>query len=186
VLWIRIRIRNLRLWIRIRIRKRRCLIKNHQKNKHFDNYDIKKRKSNIFFKKDALKCHENVFYYWHCERKNIYSRIRNWIRNFLVVKEDPNPDPKLRRKWDPNPDPKKIVSDPQHCLLYSSQCSHHMTTLARALTIWLPGTGTSTLFFKLIVKKWSLLNFSYLKKKLFSMLQTKIRHPNPDSTKFLS
>jgi hypothetical protein len=34
---------------------------------------------------------------------------------FLLVKEDPdpNPDPKLGRKWDP--DPKKIVSDPQHC-----------------------------------------------------------------------
>jgi hypothetical protein len=25
--------------------------KNHQRNKQFDNYDIKKRKSNIFFKK---------------------------------------------------------------------------------------------------------------------------------------
>jgi hypothetical protein len=47
------------------------------------------------------------FYCWHCERKNIYSRIRNWIRNFLlpVVKEDPDPNPKLGQKWDPNPDP---------------------------------------------------------------------------------
>jgi hypothetical protein len=53
-----------------------------------------------------------LFYCWHCEGKNIYSRIRNWISNFLSVKEDP--DPKLGRKWDPNPDPKKIVSDPQH------------------------------------------------------------------------
>jgi hypothetical protein len=38
------------------------------------------------------------------------------VRNFLQVKEDPdpNPDPKLGRKWDP--DPKKIVLDPQqHC-----------------------------------------------------------------------
>jgi hypothetical protein len=33
--------------------------KNHQKNKQIDNYDIKKRKSNIFY---ALKCHENAFY----------------------------------------------------------------------------------------------------------------------------
>jgi hypothetical protein len=39
--------------------------------------------------------------------------IWNWIRNFLLVKEDPNPDLKRGRKWDP--DPKKIVSDPQHC-----------------------------------------------------------------------
>jgi hypothetical protein len=56
------------------------------------------------------------FYCWHCERENIYGRIRNWVRNFLLVKEDPNPDPdpKLGRKRDPNPDPKKIVSDPQH------------------------------------------------------------------------
>jgi hypothetical protein len=38
-------------------------------------------------------------------KKNIYGRIRNWIRNFLLVREDP--DPKLGRKWDPNPDPKK-------------------------------------------------------------------------------
>jgi hypothetical protein len=43
------------------------------------------------------------------------SGIRIWIRNYLLFKEDPNPDPKLRRKWDPNPDPTKIVSDPQHC-----------------------------------------------------------------------
>jgi hypothetical protein len=48
------------------------------------------------------------FYCWHCERENIYDRIRNWIRKLLLVKEDP--DPKLGRKWD-----KKIVSDPQHC-----------------------------------------------------------------------
>jgi hypothetical protein len=46
--------------------------------------------------------------------------MRNWIRNFLLVKEDPDrnpdPDPKLGQKWDrnPDPDPKKIVSDPQH------------------------------------------------------------------------
>jgi hypothetical protein len=46
----------------------------------------------------------------HSERKNIYGRIRNWIRNFLLVKEDP--DPKQGRKWDP--DPKKIALDPQH------------------------------------------------------------------------
>jgi hypothetical protein len=47
----------------------------------------------------------NVFFYcWYLERENIYGRIRNWIRNFLLVNEDP----------DPNPDPKKIVSDPQH------------------------------------------------------------------------
>jgi hypothetical protein len=95
------------------------LIKNHLKiikNKQFNNYDIIKRKSNIFSKNYALKGHENFFYCWHCERKNIYSRIRNWIRNFFLVKEDPdlNPDPKLGRKWDPNPDPEKIVSDPQH------------------------------------------------------------------------
>jgi hypothetical protein len=45
---------------------------------------------------------------------NIFSRGRNWIRNFVLVKEDqdPNPDTKLGRKWDP--DLKKIVSDPQH------------------------------------------------------------------------
>jgi hypothetical protein len=70
---------------------------------------LKKRKSNI--KKYALKC---LFYCWHCERTNIYGRIQNWIRNFLLAKEDPDPNPdlKLGRKWDP--DPKKIVSDPQH------------------------------------------------------------------------
>jgi hypothetical protein len=51
-----------------------------------------------------------LFCCWHCEGKNIYSRIRNWIHNFLLVKEDPNPDPKLGRKWDP----KKIVPDSQH------------------------------------------------------------------------
>jgi hypothetical protein len=59
-----------------------------------------------------------LFYYWQYERKNIYSRIRNCIRNFLLVNKDPDPnpdpDPKLGRKWDPNPDPKEIVSDPQH------------------------------------------------------------------------
>jgi hypothetical protein len=53
-----------------------------------------------------------LFYCWHCERQKIYGGIRNWIRNFLLFREDPNPDPKLGRKWDP--DPKKIVSDPQH------------------------------------------------------------------------
>jgi hypothetical protein len=47
------------------------------------------------------------FYSWYCERENIYGRIRNWIRKFLLVKEDPNPDPKLGRKWDLNPDPDK-------------------------------------------------------------------------------
>jgi hypothetical protein len=74
---------------------------------------LKKRKSNIFFKKKyALKCHENAFLLLALWKKNIYSRIWNWIRNFLLVKEDPDPDPKLGRKWDP--DPKKIVSDPQH------------------------------------------------------------------------
>jgi hypothetical protein len=51
-----------------------------------------------------------LFYFCYCERKNIYGRIRNWIRNFLLVREDPNPI--LGRKWDA--DPKKIVSDPQH------------------------------------------------------------------------
>jgi hypothetical protein len=51
------------------------------------------------------------FYCWHCERKNIDGPIRNWIRNFKLVREDP--DPKLGQ--DPNPDPKKIVSAPQHC-----------------------------------------------------------------------
>jgi hypothetical protein len=43
------------------------LIKNHLKiikNKQFDNYDIKKRQSKIFFKKYryALKYHENAFF----------------------------------------------------------------------------------------------------------------------------
>jgi uncharacterized FlgJ-related protein len=41
------------------------LIKNHPKiikNKQFDNYDNKKRKSNIFFKKYAPKCHEKAFF----------------------------------------------------------------------------------------------------------------------------
>jgi hypothetical protein len=40
-------------------------IKNHIKiikNKQFDNYDIKKRSANIFFKKYALKYHENAFF----------------------------------------------------------------------------------------------------------------------------
>jgi hypothetical protein len=38
--------------------------------------------------------------------------------NFLLVKEDPdpNPDPKLGQKWDLDQDPKKLVSDPQYCL----------------------------------------------------------------------
>jgi hypothetical protein len=43
---------------------------------------------------------------------NVKGRIRNWIRNFLLVKYDPDPDSKLGGKWDP--DPVKIVSDPQH------------------------------------------------------------------------
>jgi hypothetical protein len=55
-------------------------------------------------------------------------RIRDWILNFVLVKEDPdpNPDTKLGRKWDP--DPKKIISDPQHCdlnyLISFIKCAH--------------------------------------------------------------
>jgi hypothetical protein len=61
-----------------------------------------------------LKC---LFYCWQCERENIYGRIRNWNRNFLLVKEDPDPIPdrNLGRKRNPDTDPKKIVSDPQQC-----------------------------------------------------------------------
>jgi hypothetical protein len=63
-----------------------------------------------------LKCHENAFFIVGIVKE----RIRNWILNFLLVKEDP----------DQNPDPKKIVSDPQHCILnhgcsdYSRKSAH--------------------------------------------------------------
>jgi hypothetical protein len=48
---------------------------------------------NFFY---ALKYHENAFFI-----VGIVKKVR--IRNFLLVKEnpDPNPDPKLGRKWDP-------------------------------------------------------------------------------------
>jgi hypothetical protein len=56
-----------------------------------------------------------IFIVYIVKERIFYSWIRNWICNFLLVKEDPdkNPDPKpkLGRKWDPE----KIVSDPQHC-----------------------------------------------------------------------
>jgi hypothetical protein len=93
------------------------LIKNHHKISKLIILRLKQRWSNIFFYKYryALKYHDNAFFYcWHRESDNIYGRIRNWIRNFLLVKKDPDPDPKLGRKWDLNPDPKKMDSEPQH------------------------------------------------------------------------
>jgi hypothetical protein len=71
-----------------------------------------------------VKGQENAFLLLACERENIYVQIRNWIRNFLLGKEDldPNPDPKLGRKWDP--DPKKIVLDPQHWVPRYWQFAH--------------------------------------------------------------
>jgi hypothetical protein len=60
------------------------LIKNHLKiikNKLFDIYDIKKRKSNIFFKRYAIKCHENAFFLF----------LTMWKKEYL--KSDPKLDP---------------------------------------------------------------------------------------------
>jgi hypothetical protein len=48
----------------------------------------------------TLKC---IFYGWPCARQDIYCRIWDWIRNFSLVSQ----------KWDP--DPKELGSGPEHC-----------------------------------------------------------------------
>jgi hypothetical protein len=85
-------------------------------------------------KKYALNYHENAFFIVGIVKKRIFRVGSNWIRNCLLVKEDPDPDPdpKLGGKWDPNPDPKKIVSasGPQHWLEGKVLCETYCSALA--------------------------------------------------------
>jgi hypothetical protein len=61
---------------------------------------------NIFFKKYAVKCHENDFFLVGIVKERIF-RVGSETGDvtFLLVKEDPDPNlnPKLGRKWDPDP-----------------------------------------------------------------------------------
>jgi hypothetical protein len=72
---------------------------------------LKKRKAKIFFKKYALKCHENAFFVVSIVKESIF-----------IVESETGPLTffSSQRGSESGSGSEKIVSDPQHCWLLTT------------------------------------------------------------------